>query len=75
MVSVETKTDVPGEAEPVEVRMDYFHHVLFGGDQMTCARVRGAQKIRANSTTGRARLEGFVPVVEDWHAKVCFMQV
>lgn len=40
---------------------------------MTCARIHGAQ--RRNMKTGSVRLEGVIPVIEDWHAKVCFMQV
>ena len=75
MVRVEESVDVPTEAEPVTVQLDYFHAILLGGDQMTCARVRGGQRIRENSESGKARLEGLVPAIEDWHAKVCFMQV
>ena len=74
MVRVEDRVDVHKEAEPVTVQLDYFHPILLGGDQMTCVRVRGGQRIRENSVSGRARLEGFVPAIEDWHAKVCFMQ-
>ena len=32
----------------------------------------GAQRIRKNSVMGQSRLEGLIPVVEDWHAKACF---
>ena len=74
MVRVEKEVDVPEET-PTKVEIDYFHPILFGGDQMTCVRIRGAQGIRENAISGRARFEGVVPVVEDWHAKVCFMQV
>lgn len=42
---------------------------------MTAARARGSQRIRNNSETGRARLEGLQPVVEDWHAKVVLLGV
>lgn len=42
---------------------------------MTAARARGSQRIRSNSETGRARLEGLQPVVEDWHAKVVLLGV
>jgi len=55
--------------------MDHFQHILFGGDQLTVARARGAQGILSNSHTGFDRLEGLVPVVEDWHAKVCILEV
>ena len=75
MVRVEETVELLELSEPVKVQLDYFHNILVGGDQLTCARVRGGQRIRENSCTGRKRLEGLVPVIEDWHAKVCFMQV
>ena len=56
---------------------DYFRidFLLIGGDQMTAARTRGSKRIRSNSLRGKERLEGLVPVVEDWHAKVCLLGV
>ena len=42
---------------------------------MTVARVRGSKQVRSNSERGQDRLEGLVPVVEDWHAKGCFLTV
>lgn len=42
---------------------------------MTAACARGSQQIRSNSTRGKERLEGLVPVVEDWHAKLCLLEV
>ena len=56
-------------------QLDHFSHVLIGGDQLTAARIRGAHRVVRNSNNGQERLEGLVPVVEDWHAKVCFLQV
>ena len=57
------------------LKVDHFHHILLGGDQLTIARVQGCQRIRNNSENGRACLEGFFPVVEDWHTKMCYMKV
>lgn len=51
------------------------HHILIGGDQLTAERIKGAQNLRRNSTHAAGRLEGFVPISEDWHAKVCLLQV
>ena len=62
-------------SETISVQADFFHNILLGGDQLTCARVRSSQRIRENSTNGSARLEGVVPVIEDWHARVCYLQV
>ena len=59
---------VEGETD-TQVRADYFHTVLFGGDQLTVARARGAQNIRENSLYETEQLLGLLPVCEDWHAR------
>ena len=59
-------------SQPDVIENDHFHHILFGGDLLTCARAGGggdAQRIR------QSRLEGLIPVVKDWHAKACFLGV
>ena len=60
---------------PLHIKLETLHHILIGGDQLTAERIKGAQSLRKNSTSGTGRLEGLVPVSEDWHAKVCFLQV
>ena len=42
---------------------------------MTAARIRGSQRVRSNAERGKEKFKGFIPVVEDWHAKMCFMEV
>ena len=69
-----SKISIPGVGEK-EIHSDKFHHILFGGDLLTAKRARGSQYIRSNSLRGKDRLEGFKPVVEDWHAKMCFIGV
>ena len=66
--------EVAGEST-VTVKADHFHNILFGGDQLTVARARGAQHVRENSVDGVGRLEGLVPVCEDWHARVTLQSV
>ena len=51
------------------------HQVLFGGDQLTAARMRGAKEAKCNSVTAAKRLEGLIPVIEDWHTKVVLLEV
>ncbi len=68
-------TEVPGSSETVEYPVDSFHYVLLGGDQLTAKRARGSQGIRSNSERGKERLEGLLPIVEDWHAKVVLLGV
>lgn len=53
----------------------FLSQLILGGDQLTAARVRGSKRVRSNSQRGCDRLEGLVPVVEDWHAKGCFLTV
>ena len=66
---------VPEMEHSEEIRIERLHHTLIGGDQLTSERIRGAQRLRKNSVHAAGRLEGFIPTTEDWHAKVCFMQV
>ena len=40
---------IPDVEESVELPHAIFHKILFGGDQLTVAKARGAQKIRMNS--------------------------
>lgn len=48
---------------------------LFGGDQLTCARARGAKRHWQDSETAVEWLSGLEPVVEDWHTKMCLYEV
>ena len=49
--------------------------LLMGGDQLTVARCRGAAAIRSSHVSSTDRLEGLVPVVEDWHSRMTFLKV
>lgn len=70
-----TSLQVPGSDRHETLHQDTFCRTLFGGDQLTTTRGIGAQRIRANSEDGVDRLQGLVPVVEDWHAKVVLLGV
>lgn len=48
---------------------------LIGGDQLTAARIRGAKLIRSDTADSELRLHGLHPAIEDWHAKICLMEV
>ena len=41
--------------------------ILLGGDQLTVARAQKAVAIRANHENSKDRLEGIIPVIEDWY--------
>ena len=55
----------------------HHHKILFGGDQLTVRRSRGAQAARSNDdrTLHASRLDGLVPVAEDWHARMTLLRV
>lgn len=65
----------PADGEIFQVFADYFHYVLFGGDQLTAERATGTKRSIDNENRAVDRLEGLVPVIEDWHAKVSFLKV
>lgn len=75
MIASTKIVNVSGTGVSEEVPSERLHHLLIGGDQLTAERVRGAQGMRKNSTHAAGRLEGYIPISEDWHAKVCFLQV
>ena len=54
---------------------DTINPLLFGGDQLTVRNARSAQTASSSETSGLSRLEGLVPVFEDWHARVCLLTV
>ena len=63
------------EVGATEMKVENMHVILLGGDQLTAERARAAGRIRQNSQHPVGRLEGILPVTEDWHTKVCFMEV
>ena len=52
-----------------------YQTTIVSGDQLTVSRIRGSQKIRGNSDTSEQRLDRLLPVSDDWHSKMCFMEV
>ncbi len=56
-------------------KKDVLEKCLFGGDLLTCERARGAKRHRQDAATMVERLDGLVPVSEDWHAKMCLFEV
>ncbi len=63
------------DTEQTELTYDDFHYILTGGDLLTTARARGSQRIRKCGERPKDRLEGILPVCEDWHAKMCLLGV
>ena len=71
--------DIFRDDSPVEMEEYVFHQILLGGDQLTVARACGSAAIHEDHITcvctSKDRLEGLLPVVEDWHAKQCLLKV
>lgn len=64
VVECEQEVDV-GDDRTTSQPMSLLHPVLFGGDQLTAARIRGAQEAKCNSITASKRFDGLIPVIED----------
>jgi len=73
-MSCQQQVELPNGAE-IEVDNTQFHPILFGGDQLTVARIRGAQTLRDTQDNPVDRLEGVRPVVEDWHTRMVLLKV
>ena len=63
------------QADGAEIPCSLIQQVLFGGDQLTAARARGAQGAKVNSFIPSLRLDGIIPCAEDWHTKMNFLGV
>ena len=57
-VQLEIDTGITAEVERANM-----HRILIGGDQLTVARARSAQKARLNVQTPSKRLQGLVSVL------------
>lgn len=68
---------IEGTSEIITIPNAQMHPILFGGDQLTAARARGAKKAKINSIDPTLRLDGLVlvPVAEDWHTRLNFIGV
>ena len=52
-----------------------FFRILVGGDQLTASRIWGTQAQRSLQDKAVDRLEGVIPFVKDWHARMVLMKV
>ena len=63
------------EIASISVDDTRFFPILFGGDQMTVARVNGVQLLRVTEAKRADRYEGIVLIIEDWHTRMTIMKV
>lgn len=74
VIEHEQQVDI-SDGRTVTQPISTLHSLLFGGDQLTAACVRGAQEGKCNSVTASKRFEGLIPVIEDWHTKIIVLEV
>ena len=72
-VPMQSETKVVNVPEIEDREFENLDHILIGGDQLTSEDL--AQSLHKNSAHAAGCLEGFLPISEDWHAKVCCLQV
>eukprot|EP00731_Ephydatia_muelleri_P008752 Em0004g1090a len=53
----------------------YYKEMSQKSQVLTVARMRSAINIKNNSWTATGRLEGFIPVAEDWHTKAIYLDL
>lgn len=66
---------IPSTGLTTQVPKASLHPIIIGGDQLTAARARGAKKAKLHVDSPISRLEGLIPVAEDWHTKVTLLEV
>ncbi len=71
----EGEISLPDAASKVTFDDTRFFKILLGGDQLTAARVRGTQALRVTQDKACDRLQGLIPVVEDWHSRMALVDV
>ena len=66
---------IPSSQQSVQVPKASLHQIIIGGDQLTAARGRGAEKAKLHADSPVSRLDGLIPVAEDWHTKLNLLEV
>ena len=71
---IPVQDDVPMDNDDTSIGTQLYPRLLYG-DQLTVVRVQGAAALRSWHKTPLSRLEGYVPVTSDWHARLCLVTV
>ena len=75
-IKVHTKKEgCPTNSEVIDFNDSELITTLIGGDQLTAACAHGTQLIQSNCHLSIDKLAGLLSVAEDWHAKLCLLQV
>ena len=63
------------DGNTIQASEDHAWKILFGGDQLTCARASGATNLRSGHDDVKDQLTGLTSVIEDWHARQTLLKV
>ena len=81
-VNIDDEENVSGNESDKDIEKDdtlddnyVLQSVLLGGDQLSSSMARHVIADRVNSTNDIQPLKGMLHVIEDWHAKLCFLGV
>ena len=61
--------------EPLVVDVIDHHEILLGGDLLSSFRAREVQRIMEFSDQPSLRCDGLLPISEDWHTRLCLLEV
>ena len=65
---------VPVDNDDTSIGTKLYPRLLYGG-QLTVVWIQGAAALQSWHKTPLTRLEGYVPVTSDWHARLCLVTV
>ena len=74
-VKKQVDLEVPSTGEHMAVELVDNYDILLGGDLLTSFRAREVQRIMAYSDQPHLRCDCLLPVTEDWHTRLCLLEV
>ena len=69
--------NIPSIQTTETIKTAYYHKIIVGGDQLTACRIRtcNCQEAMKNADDVHWKVDGIIPVIEDWHAMMCLLLV
>ena len=71
----EAEVECQSTGEILHTEVVDHHKILLGGDLLTSFRVRGVQRLMRYSDNVDLQCSGLIPISEDWHTKMTFLEV
>ena len=73
--SISVTNTIEIELEQITQEHEILHPIFFGGDQLTVSCARSVKDSKISEKTPANRLEGIEPIFEDWHCRLCLLDV